>query len=209
MNKFEWRKQCKDLYLPKNKPVKIDIPAMCYFTIEGSGNPNSEKFNEAIESLYSLSYAIRMMPKKGITPEGYYEYTVFPLEGFWDLDKEGRTLDYLSKDNLVYKLMIRQPEFVTNELLDYAVKSVKSKKPNLLCLDKVKFEIIEEGLCVQAMHLGSYDDEPQTFNLMQQFCVENNLNRLEKTHKEIYISDARKTTPDKLKTVLRFKVKQS
>ncbi|MCY6354802.1 GyrI-like domain-containing protein [Clostridium sp. ZS2-4] len=91
--------------------------------------------------------------------------------------------------------------------LDYAVKSVKLKKPNL-CLDKVKFEIIEEGLCVQAMHLGSYDDEPQTFNLMQQFCVENNLDRLEKTHKEIYISDARKTPPEKLKTVLRFKVRE-
>lgn len=207
MNKFEWRKQCKDLYLPKSKPVRIDVPTMHYFTIEGRGNPNGERFNEAIETLYALSYAIRMMPKNGMTPEGYYEYTVFPLEGVWDLDEEGRTLDYLSKDHLIYKLMIRQPEFVTKELMDYAVESIKAKKPDL-DIERVKLETIEEGLCVQSMHFGSYDDEPQTFDIMQQYCDQNNLERIEKRHKEIYISDARKTPPDKLKTVLRFKVRE-
>ena len=206
MVKYEWRKELKELYLPKKQPTKIEVPKMLFFTIEGSGNPNNnEQFNENIEILYSLSYAIRMMPKKGITPKGYFEYTVFPLEGRWDLDEEGRKLDYLSKDHFVYKLMIRQPDFVTEDLFQYALNSVKEKKPNLN-LDTVKFEEITEGLCVQSMHIGSYEEEPKTFELMEQYCSENNLKRAEKQHKEIYISDARRTAPEKLKTVLRFKV---
>ncbi|MGE7666962.1 GyrI-like domain-containing protein [Ureibacillus composti] len=208
MSKFEWRKELKDLYLPKKQPTKIDVPEMKYFTIQGSGNPNGERFKEHVEALYSLSYVIRMMPKKGITPEGYIEYTVFPLEGHWDLDEEGRKLDYLNKDHLVYKLMIRQPHFVTEDLFQYAVETVKQKKTTTH-LDHVQFESITEGLCVQAMHVGSYDDEPKTFELMEQFCLQNNLTRAEKTHKEIYISDARKTAPEKLKTVLRFKVTEN
>ena len=197
--------QWKDLYLPKKQPVKIEVPEMKFFTIEGSGNPNGKEFKDNLEILYALSYAIRMMPKKGITPEGYFEYTVFPLEGHWDLDEEGRKLDYLNKDHLVYKLMIRQPDFVTEQLFQYAVNTVKQKKTNIQ-LDNVQFEFITEGICVQAMHVGSYDDEPITFELMEQFCLQNNLKRAEKTHKEIYISDIRKTSPEKLKTVLRYKV---
>ncbi|UOK59902.1 GyrI-like domain-containing protein [Bacillus sp. OVS6] len=123
----------------------------------------------------------------------------------WDLDEEGRKLDYLSKDHFVYKLMIRQPDFVTEELIQQAMNSVKLKKPDSH-LDNVKFELIKEGLCVQVMHYGSYDNEPETFAFMEQFCSQNNLKRIEKTHKEIYITDARKTAPEKLKTVLRFKV---
>ncbi|MEK4869459.1 GyrI-like domain-containing protein [Niallia sp. FSL W8-1348] len=191
--------------MPKKQPVKIEVPEMKFFTIEGSGNPNGKEFKDNLEILYALSYAIRMMPKKGITPEGYFEYTVFPLEGHWDLDEEGRKLDYLNKDHLVYKLMIRQPDFVTEQLFQYAVNTVKQKKTNIQ-LDNVQFEFITEGICVQAMHVGSYDDEPKTFELMEQFCLQNNLKRAEKTHKEIYISDIRKTSPEKLKTVLRYKV---
>lgn len=148
------------------------------------------------------------MPKKGITPEGYFEYTVFPLEGHWDLDEEGRGLNYLDKDHFVYKLMIRQPDFVTEYLFQYALKSVKQKKTSIN-LDNVQFESISEGLCVQSMHVGSYEDEPKKFELMEQFCSQNNLKRAEKTHKEIYISDFRKTPPEKLKTVLRFKVTET
>jgi hypothetical protein len=207
MSKFEWRKQLKELYLPKKQPTKIEVPEMKFFTIEESGNPNSKRFKDTVEILYSLSYAIRMMPKKGITPEGYFEYTVFPLEGHWDLDEEGRKLDYLNKDHLVYKLMIRQPDFVTEHLFQYAVNTVKQKKTNIN-LDNVQFELIAEGLCVQAMHVGSYDEEPKTFELMEQFCSQSNLKRAEKTHKEIYISDTRKTPPEKLKTVLRYKVSE-
>ncbi|WP_328123659.1 GyrI-like domain-containing protein [Priestia filamentosa] len=205
MSKYEWRKQLKELYLPKKQPTKIEVPEMKFFTIEGSGNPNSERFKDNIEILYALSYAIKMMPKKGITPEGYFEYAVFPLEGHWDLDEEGRKLDYLNKDHFVYKLMIRQPDFVTEHLFQYAVNRVKQKKTNLN-FDNVQFELITEGLCVQSMHVGSYEDEPKTFELMEQFCSQNNLKRAEKTHREIYISDARKTPIEKLKTVLRFKV---
>ncbi|WP_087973496.1 GyrI-like domain-containing protein [Oceanobacillus rekensis] len=205
MSKYEWRKKAKELYLPKEQPTKIEVPKMKFFTLEGNGNPNSEPFKDNIEILYGLSYAIRMMPKKGITPDGYFEYTVFPLEGHWDLDEEGRKLDYLNKDHLVYKLMIRQPDFVTEELFQYAINSVKQKKKNV-DLDIVQFENITEGLCVQSMHIGSYDEEPKTFQLMEEFCSQNNLKRAEKTHREIYISDARKTPQEKLKTVLRFKV---
>jgi hypothetical protein len=204
MSKYEWRKHAKELYLPAKQPTKLVVPEMKFFTIAGSGNPNSEHFKEHIEILYGLSYAIRMMPKKGITPEGYFEYTVFPLEGHWDLDEEGRKLDYLNKDHLVYKIMIRQPDFVTEELFQYAMDSVKQKNANP-DVNNVQFESITEGLCVQAMHLGSYDDESETFRLMEEYCSQNHLKRAEKTHKEIYISDPRKTTPEKLKTVLRFK----
>jgi hypothetical protein len=204
MSKYEWRKHAKELYLPTKQPTKLVVPEMKFFTIAGSGNPNSEHFKEHIEILYGLSYAIRMMPKKGITPEGYFEYTVFPLEGHWDLDEEGRKLDYLNKDHLVYKIMIRQPDFVTEELFQYAMDSVKQKNANP-DVNNVQFENITEGLCVQAMHLGSYDRESETFRLMEEYCSQNHLKRAEKTHKEIYISDPRKTTPEKLKTVLRFK----
>lgn len=206
MKKFEWRKELKELYLPKKDPVKIEVPKMKFFTVEGSGDPNTSKqFKENIEILYSLSYAIRMMSKNGITPEGYFEYTVFPLEGHWDLDEKGRKLDYLDKDHFVYKLMIRQPDFVTEDLYQYVLKRAKEKNSNLN-LETVKFEEISEGLCVQAMHLGSFDTEPETFKLMEQFCSKNNLKRIEMTHKEIYITDARRTPPERSKTVLRFKV---
>ena len=207
MSKLEWRKSLKEIYLPKSKPSKIKIPTFKYITIEGKGNPNNELFKENVEALYSLAYANKMLPKKGIVPEGYFDYTVFPLEGVWDLDEEGRKLDYLNKEHLLYKLMIRQPEFVTEDLTYIILDQIKQKKKNPL-LSNVKFELITEGLCVQTMHIGSYDDEPRTFKLMEEFCMENNLQRVEKTHKEIYISDARKTQPDKLKTVLRFQVEE-
>lgn len=206
MTKYEWRKKDKDLYLPKSKPISINVPKMKYFTVEGEGNPNNEEFSRAVESLYSTSYFVRMMHKKNIAPEGYYEYTVFPLEGVWDLDEEGRKLDYLSKDHFKYKLMIRQPDFVTEEIFNLAVESVKDKKDNPY-LEHVKFEEIEEGLCVQCMHIGSYDNEPETFSLMEKYCKENGLERIEKIHKEIYISDPRKTEEAKMKTVLRIKVR--
>ncbi len=203
--KYEWRKRDKEIYLPKNKPILVDIPPMKYFMLKGKGNPNSEAFKEAVQTLYALSYAIRMMPKKGFTPEGYFEYTVFPLEGIWDLDEIGRQLDKLDKDRLIYKLMIRQPEFVSNELFIMA-KNVAEKKVSEKLLNQVTFEEIKEGLCVQCMHIGSYDDEPRTFAMMDEFSIEKGVHRIDKRHREIYISDARKTSVEKLKTVLRFKV---
>lgn len=203
--KYEWRKKEKEYYIPKVKPQLVEIPEFKYFTLKGQGNPNTEAFKECIGVLYSLSYAIRMMPKNGITPDGYFEYTVYPLEGIWDLTEEGRLEETLNKDELVYKLMIRQPDFVTEEVVKTAMEIVKKKKPHPL-LEKVEFESIKEGLCVQMLHVGPYDDEPRTFSVMKEFCVENNLEIKTLAHKEIYLSDFRKTEASKLKTVLRYLV---
>jgi hypothetical protein len=204
--KYEWKKQAKELYLPKNEPRIIVVPSMKYFMLDGKGDPNSNEFSEAIGVLYSLSYAIKMMPKKGITPQGYFEYTVFPLEGIWDLADEAKGLEKLDKDSLIYTIMIRQPDFVTKELAQEVIENTKQKKPHPL-LDKVRFATLEEGKCVQMLHVGPYENEPCSFAKMEEFCVANNLMRISKTHKEIYLSDARKTTPEKLKTVLRIQIK--
>ena len=206
--KYEWRKKEKEYYIPKEKPQLVEIPKFKYFTLEGQGNPNSEGFKECIGVLYSLSYAIRMMPKNGINPEGYFEYTVYPLEGVWDLTEKGRLEETLNKDELVYKLMIRQPDFVTEEVVEMAMEIVKKKKYHPL-LEKVKFESIKEGLSVQMLHVGPYDDEPRTFSVMKDFCAENNLEIKTLAHKEIYLSDFRKTEASKLKTVLRYLVEKN
>jgi hypothetical protein len=206
--KYEWRKKDKELYLPKEKPTLIKVPPIKYFSIKGKGNPNSDEFDVAVGALYALSYAIRMMPKKGITTEGYFEYTVFPLEGVWDLDEEGRKLEQLDKNRLVYKLMIRQPDFVTEELFLKA-KELVANKVDEQRLSEVTFEVIEEGTCVQCMHIGSYEAETETFSKMEEFCEVHEYKRIDMRHREIYISDPRKTQTEKLKTVLRFKAAHS
>ncbi len=203
--KYEWKKQAKELYLPKNEPQSIDVPSIKFFMLNGKGNPNNEAFSEAIGVLYSLSYGVKMMPKKGVIPPGYFEYSVFPLEGVWDLAEEARVLEKLDKDSLIYTIMIRQPDFVTKELAQEVLEVTKNKKPHVL-LDNVKFETVEEGKCVQMLHIGSYDNEPVSFKKMEEYCHANNLTRVSHTHREIYISDVRKTAPEKLKTVLRIKV---
>ena len=208
--KHEWRKQEKALYLPQRKPVVINVPPLNFVTIAGEGNPNSEHFTDYIGALYALTYAIKMTPKKMTTePDGYYDYTVYPLEGVWDLNEEGRknydgTFD---KDDLVFKLMIRQPDFV-NESFYQEMLALTKKKNSSPLLDQVKLETITEGMCVQMLHLGPYDDEPASFSIMEAFAQEQGLERLSKTHREIYISDPRRSAPEKLKTVLRFRVKE-
>ncbi|WP_081273326.1 GyrI-like domain-containing protein, partial [Clostridium saccharobutylicum] len=203
--KFEWRKQEKNLYLPKEKPDLITVPQQKFFMLSGKGNPNDEEFSEKIGVLYSLAYAVRMMPKQGYTPDGYFEYTVYPLEGIWDLTEEGKQSNILNKDELLYNIMIRQPDFVTQEVVNKAFENVRKKKTHPL-LDDVTFETMEDGLSVQMMHIGSYDDEPQSFEQMKKFIKENNLEITTLKHREIYISDARKTEKSKLKTVLRYMV---
>jgi len=205
--KHEWRKQEKQLYIPKQNPELIIVPEQKFFMIKGKGNPNNEDFSKRVEALYSLSYAIRMMPKQGHTPEGYFEYTVYPLEGIWDLTEKGRKLDTLDKDELLYTIMIRQPDFVTQEVVDKAFENVRKKKFSPV-LDEVLFDTIEDGLSVQMLHIGSYDDEPISFNRMNMYIEENNLEKITLVHREIYLSDVRKVEPSKLKTVLRYKVKR-
>ncbi len=204
--KYEWRKKEKEYYLPKSKPEVVDIKEFKFIQLSGEGNPNSEGFSEAIGVLYSLAYAIKMMPRNGIDIDGYYDYVVYPLEGLWDLKEEARGKEVLDKDKLVYTLMIRQPDFVTEEVFNKAMEIVKKKKPHRL-LDNVNFESREEGKCVQMMHIGSFDDEAMTFEVMKKFCNNNNLEIKTLVHREIYISDFRKTATDKLKTVLRYRVR--
>ena len=205
--KYEWRKKEKDIYLPPKKPVLVDIPRFKYFTINGNGNPNSAFFGECIEALYAVSYSIRMSYKKGLQPEKFYEYTVYPLEGIWDIsEKAKQSFDgKIDKDELVFTLMIRQPDFVTNEFSETAKEWALRKKGNPL-IEKLVFDEMADGKCIQMMHLGSYDDEPESFAIMEEFSTKKQLKRKSKQHKEIYISDPRKVVPEKLKTVLRFEV---
>src|SRR5690606_7540428 len=204
--KHEWRKHEKNLYIPKGKPELVTVPEQKFLMIKGQGNPNSEDFSDRINALYSISYAIRMMPKGGYTPEGYFEYTVYPLEGIWDLTEAGRKQDTLNKDELVYTIMIRQPEFVTEEVVAKALEKVRKKKPHPL-LEDVTFGVMEDGLSVQMLHVGPYDDEPESFKKMNEFIETNQLEIATLVHREIYLSDARKVDPSKLKTVLRYRVK--
>lgn len=205
--KFEWRKQEKELYLPKAKPTEVVVPEQKFYTISGKGNPNDPQFGEETAALYAMSYGIRMMPKNGVTPAGYFEYTVYPLEGFWTLSDEAiaekRAFD---KADLVYKIMIRQPDFVTEELALANLEKMSQKKPNPNN-QNVKFETIEDGKCLQMLHVGPYDDEHKTFERMKAYCKEHQLEQTTLAHKEIYLSDPRKTAPEKMKTVLRYFVK--
>ena len=207
--KHEWRKHEKDLYLPKNKPQIITIPPLKFFVLEGKGDPNDDFFAEYIGVLYSLAYAVKMSHKKGFAPADYFDYTVYPLEGVWDISGEAKKKysGKLNKNELVFNLMIRQPNFVTTDFADEIISRTKKNKPHEL-LENVEFYSMEDGECAQMMHLGSYDDEPVSFSAMENYCTENNYLRASKKHREIYLSDARKVTPEKLKTVLRFEIKE-
>ncbi|GAA1386698.1 GyrI-like domain-containing protein [Peribacillus frigoritolerans] len=204
--KYEWRKREKNLYIPKQKPELVSIPEQKFFLIKGKGNPNEHEFAEKIGVLYSLAYAVRMMPRQGYTPAGYFEYTVYPLEGIWDLTEEGKKLDTLNKDELLYTIMIRQPDFATKEIVDRAFEHVEEKKPHPF-LNDVRFGTFQDGLSVQMLHVGPYDDEPQSFKVMNEFIKDNNLEKTSLQHREIYLSNFRKVESSKLKTVLRYKVK--
>jgi len=203
MTKLEYRKEYKELYVPKKNPVIVSVPAISFITINGTGDPNEEQFALATGALYSLSYAVKMSYKSDNIPKGYYDYTVFPLEGVWSLiDKSLPTTD---KSNFKYKIMIRQQDFLTTDLFKRFLSETENKKPNIY-LDKIEYEEIYEGLCCQMLHLGSYDTEPKNFEMMKQFCNDNGYKRISFKHREIYLSDPRRTEPQKLKTVLRYKV---
>ena len=207
--KHEWRKKEKQLYIPKVQPELITIPEFNFLTISGKGNPNNPEFAEYIGALYPICYGIKMGLKKNPVLENYYDYTVYPLEGVWDITEEAKKRytenTKLNKDDLVFTLMIRQPNFITKKYALEVIEKVKLKKQNPL-FDKVKFEKITEGNCVQMLHIGSYDNEPATFKIMEEFTKNQGLKRVSKIHREIYLSDFRKVAPEKLKTVLRFNV---
>lgn len=205
--KQDWHKTDKLFYLPKTKPEFVHIPPFRFFSIKGQGDPNEKPFQENIGVLYSLAYAIKMSPKNNFAPHDYHEYTVYPLEGIWDVTEEAKQSksEKLDKSQLTYNLMIRQPDFVTTDFALEAIERTKKKKYHPL-LDKVRFETIEDGNCVQMMHIGSYDNEPLSFRQMDDFCIQNGYKRQSKQHREIYISDFRRVSADKLKTILRFRI---
>ena len=207
MGKLEYKKEFKELYLPKNNPAVIDVPSMRFAMIDGDGDPNGEEFSLATAALYTFSYAVKMSYKSKEVPQGFYDYTVFPLEGVWDL--VDKTKSITDKSNFAYSIMIRQPDFLTNELFERFIVETKKKKPNVVYLDKIKYDTIAEGLCCQMLHLGNYDDEPASFEIMKQFCNDSGYKRSSRSHREIYLSDPRKTKAGKLKTVLRFNVKKT
>ncbi len=208
--KHEWRKKERAMYLPKNKPELIEIPTYQFITLSGKGNPNSKFFSEYIEVLYSIAYAIKMNIKKMENPpKGYQDWTVYPLEGVWDITEEAKqNFDKsLNKDDLIFDLMIRQPNFIHEDFFNQMITFTKTKKPHKL-LDEVKFQNTTEGTCIQMLHIGSYDDEFKSFEKMEQLTNDLNLKRKSKRHREIYLSDVRKVEEKKLKTVLRFQVEQ-
>lgn len=204
-DKFDFKKEFKDLYNPK-KPMTIEVLEMTFIMVNGSGDPNCEEYKKTVELLYGLAYTIKMSYKGDKKIEGFFEYVVPPLEGLWWYE-EGE-FDFHKRDNWLWTSMIRQPEFVTDEVFQWAVDSLKKKKPEL-DTSKARLEKFTEGLCVQTMHIGPYSDEPKTVEMMQNFMKENNLkddtSNIRKHH-EIYLSDPRKALSSKMKTVLRHPV---
>ena len=212
MDKLDYKKAYKELYQPKTKPSIIEVPEMIFIAIDGEGNPNScPEYKAAIEVLYGLSYAIKMSKMNGTQPAGYFEYVVPPLEGLWQVDGvDFDGMNVTDKDKFKWISMIRQPEFVTEEVFEQAKLVLKKKKP-ALDLSKARLMKMTEGLCVQIMHKGSYDDEPASIEQMKRFLDENGY--IEdfsegRFHHEIYLSDPRKCSTDKLKTVIRHPIKK-
>ena len=205
--KHDWKKTERQFYLPKAKPELVNVPPFKFFSLHGQGDPNDKPFQENISVLYSLAYTVRMSPKNNFSPKDYFEYTVYPLEGIWDLTEEAKKSypETFDKSQLVFNLMIRQPDFVTPDFAMEVIERTRKKKYHPL-LEKVKFEISEDSYCIQMMHIGSYDSEPASFLKMENFCLQNGYKRESRQHREIYLSDFRKVSPDKLKTVLRFRI---
>ena len=207
---FDFKKEYKEFYMPKNKPEIITVPKMHYIAVRGTGNPNEEggAYQQAVGVLYAVAYTLKMSYKTDYLIQGFFEYVVPPLEGFWW--QEGiEGVDYGNKDTFHWISVIRLPDFVTEEDFKWAVETA-SKKKKLDC-SAAEFLSIEEGLCVQMMHRGSFDDEPTSVALMDAFLEQNGYindfseNRM---HHEIYLSDPRKCSSDKLKTVIRHPIKK-
>lgn len=206
--KHEWRKKEKEIYLPKTKPELINIPKYKFITISGEGNPNSTYFSEHIGVLFSVAYAIKMTLKKmKQTPKDYTDWTVYPLEGVWDISEKAKQnfSGQINKDDFVFDLMIRQPHFVDDSFFNEMLELTSNKKPHRL-LEKLKFEKLTDGNCIQMLHVGSYENESASFEKMEKFASQHNLVRKSKIHREIYLSDFRKVAKENLKTVLRFQL---
>ena len=206
---FDFKKEYKEFYLPPAKPVVVTVPKANYIAVRGKGNPNDEggAYQQAIGILYAVAYTLKMSYKTDHRIEGFYDYVVPPLEGFWW--QEGIDgIDYSDKSTFCWISVIRLPDFITKADFDWAVRTA-SKKKKMDC-SQAEFLTVDEGLCVQIMHIGPYDDEPASVALMDQYLTENGyMNDLSATrlHHEIYLSDARKVAPENWKTVIRHPIK--
>lgn len=201
--KYEWKKNEKNLYGVKQKPQLIEIPSAYYIMIKGEGNPNESDFSNRVSALYSFAYGIKMLFKNMEKEElEYSDFTVFPLEGIWEKSDD----EEFDKNKLKYTIMIKQPYFITKEIFELAFEKVKKKKPNEL-YDEVSFDCIESKKAIQILHIGSFDTEIESFEKLDNFANEMNLERSEKLHTEIYLNNKNRTAEDKLKTILRYNVK--
>lgn len=206
---FDYKKEYKEFYMPKNKPSLVELPPMNYIAVRGKGDPNADdgEYKASIGLLYAVAFTLKMSKLGSRRIEGYFDYVVPPLEGLWQMQGGGE-IDYSHKDGLEFISMIRLPDFVTREDFDWAIAEAEKKKK--LDLSKVEFFSYSEGICVQCMHVGSYDDEPATVYAMDAFACENGYvtDFGERLHHEIYLSDPRKCSPEKLKTVVRHPVRK-
>lgn len=207
---FDYKKEYKEIYMPKKKPSIVEIPKMNYIAVRGKGNPNDEngEYKNSIGLLYAIAFTIKMSYKGAHKIDGYFEYVVPPLEGFW-WQENTQGIDYNRKEDMQFISVIRLPDFVTEDDFKWAVAEAAEKKKQ--DFSKVEFLTYDEGVCVQCMHIGSYDNEPETVDLMHKYMEENGYelditNR--RLHHEIYLSDPRRCDESKLKTVIRHPIKK-
>ena len=207
---FDFKKEYKEFYLPKNKPAIIEVPKINYLAVRGKGNPNEENgdYQNTLGLLYGIAYTLKMSYKGNHKIDGFFKYVVPPLEGFWWQDGKD-DIDYNHKETLNFVSIIRLPDFVTKTDFDWAIEEATKKKKQ--DFSRVEFLTYNEGLCVQCMHIGSYDDEPATIELMHKYMQDNGY-KLDITdkryHHEIYLSDPRKCAIAKLRTVIRHPIKE-
>ncbi len=207
---FDFKREYKEFYMPKNKPSIVTVLGMNYIAVRGQGDPNQDggEYKRSIGLLYGIAYTIKMSKKGDHQINGYFDYVVPPLEGFWW--QEGvNGIDYAHKEDFRFISVIRLPDFVTKEDFDWAIEEAAKKKE--ADFSKVEFFTYDEGLCVQCMHIGSYDDEPATVALMHEFMEQQGYAldiSNQRLHHEIYLSDARKISPENLKTVIRHPIRK-
>ena len=205
--KFDYKKEFKDLYMPKKEPASIFVPRMRFIAVDGVGAPESEAYQQGIQILYSLVFTIKMSKMKNMQPVGYFEYIVPPLEGLWS-HNNSKLLLSAPRNEWQWTSMIRQPDFVTEEVFDWAVKQCIENKPEI-DVSSARFMTLGEGLCVQIMHTGPYSEETESMEKIRLFIEQNGLKDITdgvNRHHEIYLSDPRRTKPERLKTVLRVPV---
>ena len=207
---FDFKKEYREFYMPKNKPAIVDVPTSNYIAVRGKGDPNEEDgaYQRALSVLYAVAYTLRMSYKTDHKIDGFFEYVVPPLEGFW-WQEGADCVDYSDKTAFNWISVIRLPDFITKKDFDWAVDTAMKKK-GMDCTS-AQFLTIDEGLCVQIMHIGSYDNEPETIAIMDKYLLENGYMKDTsngRLHHEIYLSDPRKCAPEKLKTVIRLPIRK-